>query len=177
MQVITSGAVGRGLLGNILHEGHSLSSPQTIFGPKWVTWSFPVCECLVVFSSCFGNRRGIMAKEHCGWTENGDFSLSITFAMYSVILCKWHLIFFILNYAIVLCGFFFNIYTVWTALIKHHGLSGWEKKNWNLFLTVLKQEIWDQSACVVRWGCSSKSQVTPCILTRWRGQRAPPILL
>ena len=37
MQVMTSGAVGRGLLGNILHEGHSLSSPQTIFGPKGVT--------------------------------------------------------------------------------------------------------------------------------------------
>ena len=28
MQVIMSGAVGRGLLGNILHEGHSLSVSQ-----------------------------------------------------------------------------------------------------------------------------------------------------
>ena len=28
MQVIMSGAVGRGLLGNILHEGHSLSFSQ-----------------------------------------------------------------------------------------------------------------------------------------------------
>ena len=37
MQVMMSGAVGRGLLGNILHEGHSLSSSQTIFGPKRVT--------------------------------------------------------------------------------------------------------------------------------------------
>ena len=60
---VMRGTVGRGLLGSILHEGHSLSSSQTIFGPKRVTWSFPVCECLVVFSSWCGNRRGDMAGE------------------------------------------------------------------------------------------------------------------
>ena len=46
------------------------------------------CVFLVVFSCC-GNRRGIMSGEGHRWTDNGGFSLSITFSMYSVTSCKW----------------------------------------------------------------------------------------
>ena len=38
MQVMMSGAVGRGLLRNILHKGHSLSSSQTILESRQVTY-------------------------------------------------------------------------------------------------------------------------------------------
>ena len=53
MQVMTSGAVGRGLLRNILHKGHSLSVSQDF---PWVKTShlfFPVHEHLVCIPGSF----------------------------------------------------------------------------------------------------------------------------
>ena len=74
IQVMISGAVGRGLLRNILHKGHSLSSSQTILESRQVTcFSLcmnALCVFLMVFSSCCGNKRGGMAGEGSGWTEN-----------------------------------------------------------------------------------------------------------
>ena len=170
IQVMISGAVGRGLLSSILHKGHSLSSSQTILEWRQVTcfsWCMnALCVFLMVFSSCCGNKRGGMAGEGSGWTENRDFSSS-TLSIYSVTLYKYflHSQLTKLHYLI---------------FVGHLGCSnkilkiGWLRNNWNLFLTVLKLEIWGQGACVINWGPSSRSQAFPCILTWWRGHQSSP---
>ena len=129
-------------------------------------------ECLVYVSDGFlllrGNRRGGMAGECSGWTENRDFSSSTV----SVICC--HLV-------QMTSYFLHSQLTKLHYLIRagHLGCSnkilkiGWLRKK-HLFLTVLKLEVWGQSACVVRWGPSSRSQAFPCILTWWRGQQSSP---
>ena len=65
-QVMMSGATGRGLLRNILHEGHSLSSSRTILESRQVTCFSQcmnaLCMFLMVFSSC-------VATGEAAWLE------------------------------------------------------------------------------------------------------------
>ena len=108
---VMGGAVGRGLLRNILHESHSLSL-KTFLESRQVTWSSPcmnvLCVFLVIFSSWCANRRGGMAGEGSVWTENRYFSFRVMSAIYSVISCKWHLIFFVLSWWNCIIWFFLD---------------------------------------------------------------------
>ena len=126
-----------------------------------------LCVFLVIFASGCGNRRHGMAGEGSGWTENRYFGFGVMSAIYSVILCKWHLIFFVLSWWNCNMWFFKDI---WTALTKYHRLGGWGK----LKFISHSFEAGDlsQGSCVVRWRPSSRSQVSLCILISWRGQQS-----
>ena len=128
-----------------------------------------LCVFLVIFASGCGNRRHGMAGEGSGWTENRYFGFGVMSAIYSVILCKWHLIFFVLSWWNCNMWFFKDI---WTALTKYHRLGGWGK----LKFISHSFEAGDlsQGSCVVRWRPSSRSQVSLCILISWRGQQSSP---
>ena len=132
-----------------------------------------LCVFLVVFSTWCDNRRVGMAGESYGWTENRDFNSSAMSPIYSVTLYKWYLIVFVFNWWNCIKWFFLDCFVCFNKILQ----TEWLRKKWNLFLTVLKLEVWGQVACVVRGGSSSRSQASPCTLTWWRGHRAVPKLL
>eukprot|EP00070_Physeter_catodon_P044817 XP_028351711.1 dihydrodiol dehydrogenase 3 isoform X1 [Physeter catodon] len=87
---VMSGAVGIGDLNNILPEGHSLSSSQDYLWAKMSYLLFVMHVCLVYIPNGFLLLLWQQERWH-GWigldgTENGDFSSSITSAIYSVTL-------------------------------------------------------------------------------------------
>ena len=104
---VMSWAVGRGVLRNILHEDHSLSVSQDF---PWIKTSyqfFPMHECVVCVPGDFLLLIWQQERQY-GWRgfrldRKQRFWFRSYVSIYSVILSKWHLIFFVL---IAICDFF-----------------------------------------------------------------------
>ena len=66
----------------------------------------------------------------------------------------------------------------WLVLVCSVGYNTIPQAGWlinrYLFFTVLEAEVWDQAASMVDWGLFSQSQISCCVLMRWKGASVLP---
>ena len=74
------------------------------------------------------------------------FNSSAMSSIYSVTLYKWYLFVFVLNWWNCIMWFFLDCFVCFDKILQPE----WLRKKWNLFLTVLKLEVWGQGARVVK---------------------------